>query len=728
MTENSSLVVNAVPSMKDPASNFKQPSNPSPPHALYNEENDEFCYSCGLGGQLVCCDTCPAVYCYECIGYTEEGDGSDEDSSWHCPACCCMICGRSEFEEDKLPAEVVYTSCDNYVSIHSKTLKDRRSSSKLYVSQIRDTSKDGVQNSIKPGKSKKVENGVEHSTNDIAKETDPNSANTAKGGYGEGGPDGSLGQERFTEIRSCGGDLRAHYGCLLKIHREGVEGSEDLSKRRWYATTGEEQANKQLAEICARGAMSLCSLEDGTQVAFQLIRPAAAAQTTKTLRGFVPLYSADQRVELRRILSASLLVLQSSYSMVLDSRTDGDVIAWMMRGGCFASGGTDYTGMHVAVLYANGIVVSVGCFQILSSTLAQVPLLATRIELQGNRLGELLLSRIELVLSGLGIENVITPAFIIPNYAYTPATMPPQAGPLPPPVQHKAWGYCLASKSQMYDWSRHRHLFRMSGVVFATKSLQQKRIENMGPLQPRKLPKHFTLNPGTATESLMSSLVKLGLVEFATKPPKKPKVVRQREPKEPKPKEPKRRKATEGQRTALQSGLQDTQIIMNGNALVQQLQQRHQWLQWVLAQQRQILFAQQQQQQQQQTSHQQLSQFSQWPTAALGQLQQQQQQQQPLLQQQQQQQQPLLQQQQQQQQPLLQQWAIQHQAILQHWIAHMQHRGQQQQGGQRLQLVQHQQPTQVVVARQDCDVAQPTQLPPNSQHQVFAGQPFTPTH
>ena len=56
-----------------------------------SDVNMEKCVLCGLGGVLMCCDSCPAAYHMRCTG--EGGRGSDT-KQWSCPEC--IVGGRGE--------------------------------------------------------------------------------------------------------------------------------------------------------------------------------------------------------------------------------------------------------------------------------------------------------------------------------------------------------------------------------------------------------------------------------------------------------------------------------------------------------------------------------------------------------------------------------------------------------------------------------------------------------
>lgn len=51
--------------------------------------HDESCYSCGTGGELLCCDTCSAVFHLHCLWpkLTAIPKGA-----WSCPFCVAQVC------------------------------------------------------------------------------------------------------------------------------------------------------------------------------------------------------------------------------------------------------------------------------------------------------------------------------------------------------------------------------------------------------------------------------------------------------------------------------------------------------------------------------------------------------------------------------------------------------------------------------------------------------------
>ncbi|XP_062225678.1 uncharacterized protein LOC133924247 [Phragmites australis] len=57
--------------------------------SLQADQNDDTCGLCGDGGELICCDSCPASYHQACLPCQDIPDGS-----WYCSNCLCDICGE----------------------------------------------------------------------------------------------------------------------------------------------------------------------------------------------------------------------------------------------------------------------------------------------------------------------------------------------------------------------------------------------------------------------------------------------------------------------------------------------------------------------------------------------------------------------------------------------------------------------------------------------------------
>ncbi|XP_009775403.1 increased DNA methylation 1 [Nicotiana sylvestris] len=61
---------------------------PQTGQAEERDQNDDSCGRCGDGGELICCDNCPATFHLACLFTPELPEGS-----WYCPQCTCRKCG-----------------------------------------------------------------------------------------------------------------------------------------------------------------------------------------------------------------------------------------------------------------------------------------------------------------------------------------------------------------------------------------------------------------------------------------------------------------------------------------------------------------------------------------------------------------------------------------------------------------------------------------------------------
>jgi N-acetylglutamate synthase-like GNAT family acetyltransferase len=68
--------------------------------------NDDLCRVCRDGGELICCEGCPAAFHLECIGLKEVPEGD-----FYCPSCRCNICQQSHVSTASLQLQQKGTVC-----------------------------------------------------------------------------------------------------------------------------------------------------------------------------------------------------------------------------------------------------------------------------------------------------------------------------------------------------------------------------------------------------------------------------------------------------------------------------------------------------------------------------------------------------------------------------------------------------------------------------------------
>ena len=295
------------------------------------------------------------------------------------------------------------------------------------------------------------------------------------------------------EYRFCAAGPRYHFACLPPDAQIQIAGPYlgQTGQNLWYPTNLDRDNEQYLSQYCGYGKVPLGSLSSSpsVQLTFQLVHAACVAGNP--CKGFVPGYSEEQRIELRKVLSAALHVLRSAYRPLPDSRTGLDICPWLLQGLSFADGpfAADFSQTYVAVLAIGSTIVGASCLRSLGGGLAEVPVFGIRQEVQRNGLGELLLSQIERVLMGAKMDMVIMPGMVVPGWSLSPASF--HEIEIPGPTQAQ-WGYTVAARHEMQRIARHRPL-SFPGVFTCVKRLTGAGASPR--VEPRALPAALQLNP-----------------------------------------------------------------------------------------------------------------------------------------------------------------------------------------------------------------------------------------
>lgn len=414
---------------------------------LLDDFHDDFCVYCGVGGDLVCCETCPITCHYGCAGLESAPEGA-----WYCPGCLCRLCHKTM-----------------YVSV-KETLRVYRGDA-CFVGETSSLSsyRDILDSSIR----KRLVLGNQHKINDPLKNENCKPScerdalimeafhTTIRKPLHKKQKTSCSKQDlsnRFDEVRSvCG--ARSHSCCLSQLAQPIGDGVPWYNEFEAKVLTG-------ITHICCQGALKIGAYSCGSDVSFQIIH--AAAASGQQLQGLAPFYSEGQKQSLRKILSGCLAVLNDSYNDIWDSRTGMNLIPMMLQGRS-ASPHIDFSGMYVAPLFINSTIASVACFRLLGSGVAEIPLFATRQEIRGCKAGRILLNKIEAVLHEFGVGKLVMHATYCPLYPYLPA-FHPQGEALPSPSQDK-FGFKIASRKTTDIVISHGGV-RIPGVPWVEKNIE----------------------------------------------------------------------------------------------------------------------------------------------------------------------------------------------------------------------------------------------------------------
>ncbi|XP_021899063.1 increased DNA methylation 1-like [Carica papaya] len=110
----------------------------------------------------------------------------------------------------------------------------------------------------------------------------------------------------------------------------------------------------------------------------------------------------------RRLLSSAVAILHDRFDPISESGSRGDLIPAMVYGRQVK--GQDFGGMYCAILTVNQVIVSVGVFRVFGTDLAELPLVATSNECQGQGYFQCLFSCLEMLLGFLNVKHLVLPA------------------------------------------------------------------------------------------------------------------------------------------------------------------------------------------------------------------------------------------------------------------------------------------------------------------------------
>ena len=493
---------------------------------LLEDENDPFCVYCGNGGEVVellQCASCPTVMHASCpsvedilraheamqaearaseaseaaevaetedgpapapsrveaeaagpsvgartVGHVQRGSGTEVGprDAWYCPACTCCVCGKSmDVMGDQYRGAVHVmgeAEAGPYVDILDPSLFNRLHirSSPEEVEGAGNASGGvgkGVDGQQSPHKAKSSEVGMVKANGMSGDERPPEEHDDETMRRADLDPPVSPAPAAGTGVVVSASGARAHSACVDQFPA-GLANGEPFDR------DGDRATLTALAKVCLRGATSIGSYACNKRVSFQIIHAAAAAG--REIHGVTPRYTQAQKESLRKIISAAWVVVKDSYEEIWDSRT-GVNLAPMMLQGVSNRPYLDFSGMFIAALFIESSIVSVACFRVLGPV-AELPIVATRQELRGNKAASTLLARLDHELHKIGVKVLMTQATYKEGphrfYPYTPALNPPGVA-LPPPGQD-AFGFQIAHKEHV-DLVVAREGFIVPGISWA---------------------------------------------------------------------------------------------------------------------------------------------------------------------------------------------------------------------------------------------------------------------
>ncbi|KAF3455153.1 hypothetical protein FNV43_RR05601 [Rhamnella rubrinervis] len=320
------------------------------------KKNDDLCTVCHVGGDLLCCDTCPRAFHPVCLKLPTVPTGS-----WYCKNC------QNLFEKEK------------FVERNANAVAAGRVPGIDSIEQIT--------------------NRRIHIIN--TEEIDFGGCALCSGhDFNKSG----FGPETVLYCDQC--EREFHVGCL-KDHQ--IQDLKEVPKGMWFCTSDCHRINSALQKLVIYGEQELPDsllssirkkhTKDGAE------DKGSVVVKWRVLDGKL---SSDDDIVLLR--SKILSIFNDSFAPIVDSDTQSDIITSMLNGSNVKGQSHDFSRMYCAILTVNGSVVSAGMFRIYGSEVAELPLVATSAQCQGQGYFQTLFACIERFLAFLNVKNLVLPA------------------------------------------------------------------------------------------------------------------------------------------------------------------------------------------------------------------------------------------------------------------------------------------------------------------------------
>ncbi|KAG8488570.1 hypothetical protein CXB51_016512 [Gossypium anomalum] len=319
-------------------------------------ENDDLCSICLDGGNLLCCDTCPRAFHIECISLPRIPTGT-----WHCRYC------QNTFQNEK------------FVQHNANALAAGRVAGIDPIEQI-------TKRCIRIIRTPEAE---VPSVCVLCRGHD-----FSKSGFGP-----------RTVILCDQCEREYHVGCL---RNHNIDDLKELPKGKWFCCTDCNRIHSALQKLVIRGEEQLpdSSLD---VVKKKHVETSLRSKAKLDIRWRVLSGKMTSLDDTRVTLSKAVAIFHERFDPISDSGSSrGDLIPSMVYGRTVK--GQDFGGMYCAILTVNQVVVSAGIFRVFGQEMAEIPLVATSTESQGQGYFQCLFSCIEKLLGFLKVKTLVLPA------------------------------------------------------------------------------------------------------------------------------------------------------------------------------------------------------------------------------------------------------------------------------------------------------------------------------
>ncbi|CAN6827349.1 unnamed protein product [Brassica oleracea] len=198
-----------------------------------------------------------------------------------------------------------------------------------------------------------------------------------------------------------------HVGCL-KDHN--ITDLKELHKDKWFCSLGCKKINTSLGDLIVQGEEKLSN--NFLNFIRKKQKPNEEScpddNTTPNIRCRIISGKLASSDDTKEFLKKALLILHERFDPICESGTRGDLVPAMVYGK--KAKGHDFSGMYCTMLTVDEVIVSVGIFRVLGSELAELPLVATTRDYQGQGYFQCLFDCIERLLGSLNVKQLVLPA------------------------------------------------------------------------------------------------------------------------------------------------------------------------------------------------------------------------------------------------------------------------------------------------------------------------------
>nr|XP_033513973.1 uncharacterized protein LOC104103774 isoform X2 [Nicotiana tomentosiformis] len=319
-------------------------------------DSDDLCTICADGGKLVLCDGCPRAFHKGCASLSAVPRGK-----WYCKYC------ENKFQREK------------FVEHNANAVAAGRISG---IDPIEQITKRCIR-TVKNPEEAEVIACVLCRCYDFS-----------KSGFGP-----------RTVILCDQCEKEYHVGCLKK---RKIADLKELPKGKWFCCVDCKRIYSALQKLLNSGDEKLSESCLGA-VRMKLKEKCLDSVGDLDVRWRLLSGKITSR-ETRVLLAEAVSIFHDCFDPIVDSATGRDFIPSMVYGRNIR--GQDFGGMYCAILTVNSIVVSAGILRIFGPDMAELPLVATRIDSQGKGYFQLLLSCIEKLLAFLNVRRFVLPSAV----------------------------------------------------------------------------------------------------------------------------------------------------------------------------------------------------------------------------------------------------------------------------------------------------------------------------